>query len=224
MTKTEYNKVYYEKNAEKLRQQSRDWYSRTIETRRAYDKARYPDRRESELARHSKNWRDPEKGRVKRQYNSEYCKKNKKRLSENGRKWRQKNADYKRQYNLNYMLANPCKVRVWTKKWSKKNPDKVKSYDVNRRARKLGATSNEAAVKQFFTWIKNQDYVTCTYCGKYIIVKSVHIDHIIPLSRGGRHDPDNFAVSCGHCNQSKSDSLLSEWNKCPEKFKNLIVN
>lgn len=39
----------------------------------------------------------------------------------------------------------------------------------------------------------------------------MHIDHVIPRSRGGTDDMDNLAVSCAPCNLSKGDKLLSEW-------------
>lgn len=222
MTKTEYNKAYYAANKERLKANSRAWWHANRDRLLQYDKDRYPKRREQTLARLKEEYRkNPERQRAR---NKIYWAKNKDRLSLVSRRWRQKNADWKRRYNAEYTRSNPNKVRIWSKKWANKNPGKIKAYDVNRRARELGSVINAEAVKQFFAWIKNQDYVTCTYCGCYITGKSVHIDHIVPLSRGGTHDPHNFAVSCPHCNQSKSDFLLSEWPKCPEKFKNIVVN
>ena len=41
----------------------------------------------------------------------------------------------------------------------------------------------------------------CAYCG----VKSDHLtlDHVIPVSRGGKHSKDNVVPACRHCNCSK---------------------
>lgn len=38
------------------------------------------------------------------------------------------------------------------------------------------------------------------------------LDHIVPLSRGGRHEVGNLAAACFPCNCSKNDRLLSEWS------------
>lgn len=38
-----------------------------------------------------------------------------------------------------------------------------------------------------------------------------HIDHMIPLSRGGSHDIDNLAPSCGSCNMKKLTMTSDEF-------------
>lgn len=37
------------------------------------------------------------------------------------------------------------------------------------------------------------------------------IDHILPYSRGGRHDPANLQVLCGPCNREKRTRTMEEW-------------
>lgn len=50
----------------------------------------------------------------------------------------------------------------------------------------------------------------CYWCG--VKVDKYHIDHVIPVSRGGSNDPSNIVISCQPCNQSKSDKLPHEWH------------
>lgn len=48
----------------------------------------------------------------------------------------------------------------------------------------------------------------CVYCGKGF----EHLDHINPLSRGGRHTLKNLAPACARCNLSKRDKRVGlEW-------------
>jgi len=44
----------------------------------------------------------------------------------------------------------------------------------------------------------------CAYCGSQ---KNLEVDHIIPLSRGGRHDEDNMQILCRSCNRRKGRGI-----------------
>jgi len=50
-----------------------------------------------------------------------------------------------------------------------------------------------------------QNY-TCQYCGRI----AEHIDHIMPLSKGGSCKHDNLALSCKRCNIKKHDNTPDE--------------
>lgn len=49
----------------------------------------------------------------------------------------------------------------------------------------------------------------CAYCSQW--TSEFHMEHIIPLSRGGRHAIGNVIPVCPNCNLSKHDKLLIEW-------------
>lgn len=52
----------------------------------------------------------------------------------------------------------------------------------------------------------------CTYCGKTIEPSDMHMDHIVPLRRGGPHALFNMTLACAKCNVSKRDRpLFFEW-------------
>ncbi|WP_085035191.1 HNH endonuclease [Ensifer aridi] len=55
----------------------------------------------------------------------------------------------------------------------------------------------------------DRDACSCAYCGN--IADPVHIDRIIPLSRGGTNDPPNLTVSCSSCNLEKAALTPDEW-------------
>lgn len=46
----------------------------------------------------------------------------------------------------------------------------------------------------------------CAYCG----AAATSIDHVIPRSRGGEHTWENVVASCGRCNHTKADRVISE--------------
>lgn len=47
-----------------------------------------------------------------------------------------------------------------------------------------------------------RDHHTCQYCGN---TKQLTIDHVLPLSKGGKHTWDNVVIACERCNQRKGD-------------------
>lgn len=47
----------------------------------------------------------------------------------------------------------------------------------------------------------------CNGCGQHFPFKIMEKDHIIPVSKGGQNDDDNFQLLCGHCNKVKGNRL-----------------
>lgn len=56
--------------------------------------------------------------------------------------------------------------------------------------------------------IKVRDNYTCQICGKYMPDGvGLHIDHIIPISKGGKTVESNLQVLCSVCNGRKHDKM-----------------
>lgn len=51
----------------------------------------------------------------------------------------------------------------------------------------------------------------CAYCGGRLTRRTVTLDHVVPLSRGGRHGTTNVVVACRSCNSSKGARTVAEW-------------
>lgn len=85
-----------------------------------------------------------------------------------------------------------------------------KSKAVEKRARRRSLTAFNESVALFIIALRDDPEATCTYCEK-AIAGQVHIDHILPLSRGGKHSINNLCASCQTCNASKGNRTLAEW-------------
>lgn len=54
--------------------------------------------------------------------------------------------------------------------------------------------------------IMERDNYTCGICGKYMPDEvGLHIDHIVPVAKGGKTVRSNLQVLCSKCNGRKSD-------------------
>lgn len=55
-----------------------------------------------------------------------------------------------------------------------------------------------------------RDRFTCQYCGASAPDVVLEIDHIIPVSKGGKNDVMNLVTSCKDCNRGKTNRQLSD--------------
>lgn len=50
---------------------------------------------------------------------------------------------------------------------------------------------------------------SCAECGG----PGEHVDHIVPIARGGRHAIGNLQMLCARCNLSKGKKFIVEWRR-----------
>lgn len=92
---------------------------------------------------------------------------------------------------------------------------------LNDREQKLKSIDFACTLKEYYTknqrklmtpklrkQIMERDHYTCQICGKYMPDGvGLHIDHIIPISKGGKSIASNLQVLCSKCNGRKSDTV-----------------
>ena len=73
-------------------------------------------------------------------------------------------------------------------------------------------------------WRQKTASGVCYYCGKKVRPAELTMDHIIPLSRGGKSERSNIVAACKECNNRKKYLLPSEWEEYVESIRNDAVN
>lgn len=114
---------------------------------------------------------------------------------------------YQQQYYVKTSYKVPMDDLEWAVNWS---------WLINRykQLEKIGfeATLNEynsKSQRKLMTpalrkKIMERDHYTCQSCGKYMPDEvGLHIDHIIPIAKGGKSVASNLRVLCSKCNGSK---------------------
>jgi 5-methylcytosine-specific restriction endonuclease McrA len=91
-----------------------------------------------------------------------------------------------------------AKAVEWTRKYRANNPEKVKEWAQRRAGRKLDKLPYGTIPK-----LRSQQRNKCAICSKKLS-KDWHVDHIMPLARGGKHKPKNLQILCPPCNLAKS--------------------
>jgi hypothetical protein len=79
----------------------------------------------------------------------------------------------------------------------------------------------QAISKRMRFEIFKRDSFTCQYCGKQSPDVVLHVDHIMPVSKGGKNTLINLITSCIDCNQGKSDKELSDDSAVKKQQKHL---
>lgn len=168
--------------------------------------------REKERARYHRN-----PGR--REKNNQWRKANRDKVLEGRRRWYEKVKDtpeyrayvksrremtkeQKRQYDRERRAANPEYALQKAKEWNRRNPDKRKAIMFNYGAKRRAWKASGLTGVEVRDWAAKQKKV-CYWCG-IRCAKSYHVDHYVPLSRGGAHELDNLVISCGPCNIKKN--------------------
>jgi 5-methylcytosine-specific restriction endonuclease McrA len=50
-----------------------------------------------------------------------------------------------------------------------------------------------------------RDSYVCAYCSNTVFKKTATIDHVLPISKGGKTSWDNIVTACMPCNSTKSN-------------------
>jgi 5-methylcytosine-specific restriction endonuclease McrA len=174
--------------------------------KRAYNRAYYLANKarvnEQNRAYYAAN-RDRERARQKTYHASHYLA-NKARIDERNRQYFISNREKVYEYRRSWLEARP----EYSKEWRQANPDRWRQYIATSRAKRLQV---EALIVTSEDWRRLcvRYRSCCAYCGKHCL--SLTQDHVVPLSRGGRHSIGNIVPACRSCNSSKHARLLIEW-------------
>ncbi len=85
-------------------------------------------------------------------------------------------------------------------RWLKNHPEKNANYVAKRRARIANAPVVELIDR---TVVYARDGGLCHLCRQPVPADAFHLDHVIPLVKGGEHSYRNVRVACPPCNARK---------------------
>jgi 5-methylcytosine-specific restriction endonuclease McrA len=107
--------------------------------------------------------------------------------------------------------SDPEHEAAKTRKYYEKRKAEGRHLEYKNRRKALERGGNAEDCGAVYKAVRLQKWIHCHYCGKQVSGSDCHIDHVIPLSRGGDHRVANMVFACPRCNESKGSKLLSEW-------------
>ena len=197
-------KTRYWENPEKARQSTRDWIANNI-TKVKQSNALYYKNNSEKIKNQVKEYRNINKILLRTKSKIKYNKLTVEQKNKIVEKRRQK-------------LLNDRSFRFHTyekaKEYRNNNKNLIRSHRSNYRARKkiaLGVITPELIELRH-----KQQKNLCYYCDT-LYNDQYHIDHMVPLVRGGTNEPHNICIACIQCN-------LRKHTKMPWDFLKLIAH
>ena len=182
-------KEYYQNNKEQINKQRKEYLQNNKEKINNQQRERYQNNKE----------------KIK-EYQKEYKQKNKEKINKQ-----------QKEYNKEYYQNNKEQIKESQKEYHQNNPHKTREKDRKRRALKR-ANIHKPYTEDQVLKLYGKD---CHICKKPVNLlanrspgapgweQGLHIDHVIPLSKGGPDSLNNVKPAHGLCNLQKNNSLLS---------------
>jgi len=197
---------YRAAHPDRVRAAKRRYYAEHLDQERARDRRRYA----TQVSRQwpaTRKYVNPEKARAR---SRRYVSAHPERRSRSIRKWIDAHRAQGRASAKRWSEANPEKVREKARRFRQNSPDKARvtarKGSRARYARKHGAFIEHVDPRIVF----DRDKGICGICRQLVERSgSWHIDHVIPLSKGGRHAYDNVQLAHASCNCKKRDKIVA---------------
>lgn len=92
-------------------------------------------------------------------------------------------------------------IKLGIKKWQANNKELVRAYKAANKARRRSICNEGITGSELLAWREAQPK-KCYWCGRGC-KRKYHVDHYMPLSKGGKHEISNLVISCPTCNLRK---------------------
>jgi len=218
-TKKELSKFYYRKDTNSYRNECKKCI---IEDRKKYRKQNGDKISKQRKAKYKE---DPNKYDVRskiyqsnnREYFYNYRKKyylnNKDKVKEQNRLKYEKNKEAIKSNQRDYYRKNIEKIKIYNK--SEAGRERARRGFHKRRA-SIISTCDGTVTKESLQRLRVKQNNKCYDCNCRLDFKAknkVHLDHRIPLSKGGIHSITNVVYLCKRCNLTKSNTYSDNYTK-----------
>ena len=178
------DRISREKNREKLTEYNKQYRLKNKESLEAKNKEKYRNNKE-----------------YYSEYSRLYREKNKEKIKQQGILYREKYKKIIFQKKKEYSEKNKDKINAYHRKYQKIEKNRILTANRRHKRRTL-EKKGDVTAEQLENLYNTVDI--CYWCNTKLKKSNTHLDHYIPLSKGGEHTLSNLVISCRKCNLSKN--------------------
>ena len=138
--------------------------------------------------------------------NNKWSKANREKVNARSRRWNEKNSDLKRDINARYREKNQSLINEKRRQKRIANPSEERVKAAKRRAPGNSLPKDIVAIL-----LIKQGY-KCACC-EASLLDGYHLDHMMPISKGGLNTIDNVHLMAPKCNLQKYTMPFQEFMK-----------
>ncbi len=116
---------------------------------------------------------------------------------------------------INYLLLDKVHVLDWYDDWIVSSPSWETKVPAVIMLKKQMRRYSRPRYSKFNVMLR--DMYTCQYCMLPVVKKELTVDHIVPLSKGGKSNFENVVAACKPCNHGKGDKLTPRPRTMPHR-------
>lgn len=196
-----WQKKYYEANKDRMMQDNLEWRKNN------------PDK----VRQYSRKYLEANSEQVNARRRERYTREKDLILSKN-ESWRKANLDWVNAYNQERRRKDPERFRGYAREYYHKNRQHIRNSLKRRRHNRYGVESVAWSLQQVIELYGTN----CHICGDAIDMqmsrkpgidgweKALHIDHVIPMVKGGPDTIENVRPAHAYCNLSKSTKFSGD--------------
>lgn len=102
-----------------------------------------------------------------------------------------------------YMYHEKCSVLDWYDDWLVRSPTWETKVPAVIMLKDYVKHKSTVRFSKYNVYLR--DSYTCLYCDEQLIRNEATLDHVIPLSKGGKTNFENIVTSCHDCNNRKGN-------------------
>jgi 5-methylcytosine-specific restriction endonuclease McrA len=139
-----------------------------------------------------------------------YRAKHRERILEWQKEYNRRNAEVIKAKRAAHRTVHKDRINAKVAEWAKANPEKRRAKERAREGRERGAEGTHTWADIEAMRVKQNGLCAAPGC-TWRLEDGFHVDHVIPIARGGSNWPDNLQLLCPPHNQSKGARDPKDW-------------
>ena len=106
---------------------------------------------------------------------------------------------------IRYMYHDKCDVLEWYDDWLVRSPSWETKVPAVIMMKQYIKSKSEVRFSKSNLYLRDQ--YKCQYCGNDFSRSHLTMDHVVPISRGGKTEWTNIVAACNPCNSTKGNRM-----------------